>query len=103
MIRKNQVAPKIATSLVSSTATFTIENGAPIWVYGFIISRDTSSASNDISMKTGNGAITLLTIRSFLIFSWFFDIPFKADGGLSFTGTTTSDKRVTVFYSGPGM
>lgn len=105
MIRKNQVAPKYATGTVNSTTTLTIENGEPIWVYGIIISRElgAGNATNDISIKTGNGSTTLFVIDSRAgNEANIFDIPFKADSGLSFTGTTTATKRVTVFYSGPG-
>ena len=103
MIRKNQVAPKITTGLVSSTSSLLIESGNSIWVYGIIFSHDNATGtSSDISMKTGDGTTTLMVIDirnpTFVL-----DIPFKADKGILFTTPDVTAKRVSVFYMGPGI
>ncbi len=102
MLRKNLVATKHVSATVANSTPLTVESGEAIWVFGILLT-SIANGSTTISITTGDGAITLLTVTLVNQVNYLIDIPFKADRGLAFSNSSANAKRISVFYTGPGV
>ena len=87
--------------------TFTIENGEPIRVKGFILSNKNNTTTNTVSITMKNGTNNIGFFKILGQSAKNFQIPFLADAGLSFLTTTqvgsaANDLSITVFHSSSG-